>query len=162
MTKKLIVNNKKCGDFEVLLDSDDFERISKFKWYINKQRGNKFRVVAFKKNKQIKLHRYILNITDSSVQVDHINGNPLDNRKCNLRSCSNQQNSMNRKIKNPLGYKGVFKEKKNLQKPYRAGITFNRKNISLGYFKTLEEAALAYNEAAKNYFKEFARLNKIK
>jgi hypothetical protein len=90
--------------------------------------------------------------------VDHKNGNSLDNRKENLRLCTIQQNSFNRKPKN--GKLKVFYLNKSSNK-YSAQIGFNNKKIYLGQFKSKEEAAKAYNEAAIKYFGEFACLNKI-
>ena len=108
--------------------------------------------------KPVKMHRIILGIKDKNVHVDHINGNKLDNRLSNLRLCSKHQNEFNSKIKstNTTGYKGVSPYKGK----YRAVITLNGKQKHLGIFKTKEQAAHIYNEYAKIYFGEFARLNK--
>lgn len=87
--------------------------------------------------------------------IDHINHNSLDNRIENLRICSLKENSRNR---NSNKYKGV---KITLSGKYSARITVDRKEIYLGSFNTKEEAAKAYNEAAKLYFKQFAKLNEV-
>ena len=163
--KIFILKSKKHGNKEVIIDDEDYDRVSSFKWSLLKQKGNKFRVVRQiqikYKRQELKLHRYILDVKDKNIQVDHINGNPLDNRKCNLRLCSNKENSRNRKTNNKTGYKGVYKFNRNLKKPYIACITFNYKQINLGYFETPKEAAIAYNKAAIKYFKDFALLNII-
>jgi hypothetical protein len=111
------------------------------------------------------LARYIMNCPKGMV-VDHINGNRLDNRKSNLRICTQFQNTKNRfkSRSNKSGYKGVsfFKAKYPLKKPWVAEIVYNYKRISLGYFYTKEDAAKAYNKKAIELFGEFAKLNVIK
>lgn len=94
-------------------------------------------------------------------QIDHINGNPKDNRWINLRKATNTQNSRNsRKPKNNTsGYKGVsFIPRLN---KYRATIMVNRKSVHLGCFSDPKEAAAAYNDAALDHFGEFALLNDL-
>lgn len=81
--------------------------------------------------------------------LDHINGVRDDNRLDNLRECTVQENSYNSKVKsdNTTGYKGVSLDKRSGR--YRAYITVDGKQKSLGYHSSAEEASLAYNEAAK-------------
>ena len=95
-----------------------------------------------------------MNITDSNIQVDHINGDTLDNRKKNLRFATNQQNAWNakRKINNSTGYKGVRIHrirKKDRNIIYRAGIFINGKDNFLGLFLDKKKAARIYNKAAR-------------
>jgi hypothetical protein len=104
------------------------------------------------------MHR-VVNKTPENLLCDHINGNVLDNRKENLRSCTNQENTFNAKIKNKSGYKGVCWHKR-ISK-WNANIRINDKLIHLGYFEDIYEAAATYNSAAKEYFGEFARLNDV-
>lgn len=96
------------------------------------------------------------------TQVDHRNGNGLDNRKWNLRICSHAQNNMNRgKQKNNMsGYKGVSWHE--LGKQWMAHIKIHGEETYLGLYPTKEETALAYNKGAKVYYGEFAKLNIIK
>lgn len=100
-------------------------------------------------------------LTNKEILVDHIDGNRLNNRRYNLRTCDNHGNCRNRgKSKNnQSGYKGVFLRKKT--GTWICSITKNRKKVFLGDFKTKEEAALAYNEAAIRLHGEFAKLNEI-
>ena len=93
-------------------------------------------------------------LTDS-LMIDHINGDPSDNRLCNLRIATRSQNSMNSKAQygHSLGVKGI----RFYQGKYRARITLNKKLIHVGSFNTLEEAKLAYKEAAIELHGEFAR-----
>jgi hypothetical protein len=89
-------------------------------------------------------------------KCDHINGNHLDNRRCNLRIANHTQNMRNSKIRvnNTSGYKGVYKKRNK----WAARIKVNGKNIWLGVFVTPELAYFAYCEAAKKYHGEFARI----
>lgn len=160
------VNYKKEKYF-VIIDDDDYIFYKKYKWCLIKKRNSFYlgRGQWDSKNKTTKIvyfHRLILNKT--SKMIDHINGNTLDNRKCNLRLATNQQNIANQKIskRNTSGYKGVHLKKYNLKNPYIAYITCKNIRYHLGYFKTAEEAATAYNNAAKKYFGEFAALNEVK
>ena len=92
------------------------------------------------------------------MQVDHINGDRLDNRRENLRIVTNWQNQMNRgmTINNSSGYKGVRLRRSG---KWEAQIRVNKKAIFLGRFYDKLDAAHAYDDAAKKYFGEFARLN---
>ena len=146
-----------------LIDDEDFELISRYKWYFSKLSLNYGRVVTRckKKVKNIKMHRLIMNAPDF-FEVDHINGNTLDNRKINLRLVTHSQNQKNMKTHkdNKSGYKGVSWHKK--AKKWQVHIKLNNKKGYLGLFLTKEEGALAYNKAALKHFGEFARLNEIK
>lgn len=90
-------------------------------------------------------------------QIDHINGDRTDNRLTNLREASRTENMRNckRKVQNKSGYKGVHWFKKT--RKWRASITVNRRNISLGLFADPKEAYKAYCEAAIKYHGAFAR-----
>jgi hypothetical protein len=105
------------------------------------------------------MHRLIMN-TPKGMDTDHINGDSLDNRRCNLRICTHAQNQRNlKKILGNNKYKGVSLFKKTQK--WRARIQINRMGLHLGYFDTEEEAAKAYNEAAEKHFGEFSRINII-
>ena len=88
--------------------------------------------------------------------VDHINMNPLDNRKCNLRICTMQQNNFNKKeqTNNTSGRVGVTWDKQTNK--WRAQIQVNGKSIKLGRFKNKEDAIKARLQAEMKYYKEFA------
>jgi hypothetical protein len=88
-------------------------------------------------------------------QIDHINGDPSDNRIANLRECSHAQNAQNRKrrIDNASGFKGVH----GCRQGWRATLRRGGRLMHLGYFKTPEAAHDAYLAAAEQHFGEFAR-----
>lgn len=141
------VNNK-----EIIIDEEDYEYLNQFKWYMNTD-GYAQRIIS--------IHREIMK-NPEGVYVDHINGNPSDNRKSNLRLVTHQQNSINRKKttkKKTSQYKGVCYIKKCTKRPWLACIKTNGKSIHLGYFSTEKEAAEAYNKKALELFGEFASLN---
>lgn len=114
--------------------------------------------------KTVLMHRIILG---KSGLVDHINGDTLDNRRKNLRPASRSQNGANQKVRssNRSGFKGVnWKKpgpnfKKNPTGKWAARISLDNRRIHIGYFSTAEEAAKAYDTAAKTHFGEFAKPN---
>ena len=133
-----------------VIDDDDLELVSKYNWYYlpNGYAANKTK-------KTIYMHRLIAGTPDD-METDHINGDKLDNRRCNLRICTKQDNMRNRdkQNNNTTGYKGVYKTTGS--EKWRAQIVINRKAKHLGLFDTREEAAQAYREAEKKYFGEFS------
>lgn len=149
--------------YVALIDADDAERILAHRWFTHKCSSGRY-VSAVRhgdgdgERKIVRLHREIINAPDG-IGVDHINGNPLDNRKSNLRLANQHENIANsRKRKGSSSkYKGVWPQPKS--KRWRANITVNYKRIHLGYFEVEEDAARAYDAAAVKYFGEFARLN---
>ena len=104
------------------------------------------------------LHRIIIR-APRNRQVDHINGNSLDNRRENLRLATCQQNSGNRGQirRSPWPYKGVRQRKPD--GPWTAQIGIDYGLVYLGSFKTSEDAARAYDDAASAHYGEFASLN---
>lgn len=146
----------------ILFDDKYLEYFNQFNWKILK-RNNLKHVYRRYKNRNVYMHHEILKIKTGEC-IDHINGNGLDNRKINLRISNKSTNGMNRgkSKRNKIGYKGVtFKKDCKRDKPYRATIVINQKQIFLGHFKTAKEAAIAYNEAAVKYHKEYAFLNEV-
>jgi hypothetical protein len=143
-----------------IVDESDFYILSQNRWKFN-NRGYAVRLKREDgKCKTISMHRVILNALPGQI-VDHINGDPLDNRKSNLRIVNNSQNSWNLRTpsSSSTGYKGVTSEKKTGK--YVAHITFKNKTIKLGTFESKHDAARMYNFWANDLFGEFARLNVI-
>jgi hypothetical protein len=150
----------KIKGYEILVDDDDYQSImDNMKWTPSNNGKGKiyFYKIKQKNNKQtsISLHRFILKATAGQV-VDHINGNTFDNRKCNLRFCTRQQNNFNMHLRkdNKLGLKGVSRYYKNR---FSARIYIGGEKIKLGIFDSPEEAYMAYCEASKKYHGDFGR-----
>lgn len=146
------------GQFAIV-DDEDFEEINKHKWYslFNKGTDSFYAVrsdYSGEKKKLIRMHRQIMN-SQKEMHTDHINHNTLDNRKCNLRSCTNSQNQMNAKMRsdNTSGTTGVIWHK--ATKRWRGQIKINQKHAYLGYFKNKQDAINARKEAEIKYFGEF-------
>ena len=143
-----------------IVDDDMFDYLNQWKWYANNNYVGRSITVSKNKQKHILIHRFIMK-PDKGMLIDHLDGNPLNNQKNNLRICTHSDNMRNCKIsiKNTSGYKGVsFVKKKN---KYKSAIKFNKRKIYLGYYIDPIDAARAYNTAAIKYFGEFAHLNKI-
>ena len=147
--KKILLAKEKYA----LVDDSDYGYLNQYRWHIHEKR-------YLRSSSGILMHRLIIN-TPEGMDTDHIDGNGLNNQRNNLRICKKFQNQANRGIsKNNLsGYKGVYWHKDS--KKWRAKLMFDYKNIYLGLFKNKINAALAYNQAAKKYFGEFAKLNKV-
>lgn len=111
-------------------------------------------------NKWVMAHRLAWFITFGELpdgMIDHINGDPSDNRIANLRVATNAENARNgkRRSTNTSGYKGVHWRK--VEKRWCAKITVDGKRIQIGQFSTAEEAHAAYVAAAHKFHGEFAR-----
>lgn len=144
------------------VSAEDFEELSKYQWNAMwLPRRKRFYATrnssrSCGKKKTILMHRQIMGFPDG-MQVDHIHGNTLDNRRSELRLATNAENSRNSKRprNNTSGFKGVT-WKKSIQR-WIAQISIDGVNTHLGYFETPEAGHAAYCEAAKKYFGEFAR-----
>jgi len=142
------------------LDKADEAMFRQHKWYPNQKGYLRRNNWVGGKNKNIMLHRSIAGATTKDEHVDHINHNIHDNRGCNLRLCTPQENSRHCKKKKPSsgGFKGVYKVRSGR---FQAMIRVDDKLSTLGTFDTAQEAAQKYNEAAKLHFGEFASLNQV-
>lgn len=149
-----------------LVDDEDYNELSKHKWHLKRNKNTLYAVrdqyVKGDRGHPIRLrmHRLIMN-APKGMDVDHRDGNGLDNRRFNLRLCTNKQNSMNRgpNKNNTSGYKGVFWC--NQKKKWKAMICIEGKSIHLGFFFCIIKAAKAYNNYIMDNFNEFGYFNKI-
>jgi len=148
--------DKDCNEKEeAMIDIEDYEKVKGHKWsslttgYVKSTMLGKM------------LHHVILDFEfkDHNEQVDHINGNKLDNRKINLRICNHSQNKCNQgKLpNNTCGIKGIYKVRNSNR--WRAVIRKNYKRYHLGYYGCREEAQLAYNKACHILHDEYANCN---
>ena len=158
MTKQISLTQGQVA----IVDDWWFDELNQYKWFAQWQPDTKsFRAVRSSsrllgKRKFILMHVVIAG-TPNRMVTDHINHNTLDNREINLRVCTCSQNLTNRgkQANNTSGYKGVFEDGKN----WLAQIRFNGKQYYLKTWPTKEQAARAYDEAAKRLHGEFADLN---
>lgn len=139
-----------------LIDNEDFERVNQYKWCykISKifKNGEEYGVAVHgfwdskrKQNKIVKLHRFILDLKDPKIMVDHINHNTLDCRKDNLRAVNGTLNNMNKQ-----GVKGYYWDK--LNKQWKVELGYYGKRIWLGRHNTEAEAKKAYKEGVLQYY----------
>lgn len=143
------------------VDDADFEWLNQWKWYAAKIGKTFYAVRAdgkFPFRKHIYMHTEIMS-TPKGMKTDHRDHDGLNNTRVNLRNCTHAQNQQNRDRlpNNTSGYKGVSWNKGKWQ----AHISVDNKLIGLGRFSDVKDAARAYNEAAKNFYGEFALLNVI-
>ena len=154
-----------------IVDEEDFEQIkdlSEKKWQATRiDRGGKNKLYYAKRGggqralPLIYMHQLLLDVPKDK-EVDHIDGNGLNNRRSNLRICYHPQNCFNRRkqFNTSSIYKGVYWNKQ--RHKWQAQIKFEGRRHFLGRFTNEVQAALAYNKAAKKEYGEFATLNKIK
>lgn len=137
------------GEF-ALVDDDMFAYLSQWKWYLSDTGYAERKPVSGK----VIMHRDIMG-NPKGKQIDHINGNRLDNRRENLRVCNRSQNAMNteKRSTNKSGYKGVSLDGKSGK--WVAHI----RNTYVGGFHDIVEAARAYDAKARELFGDFAKLN---
>lgn len=150
--------SKVYGVKEVLINIEDYEKVKNYSWAITKKQKDKtFYVRTVRNYKNILLHRFIIN-AQKNEYIDHINHDGLDNRRCNLRIVTSNENSQNRLIKNK--YIGVNKITNEKTIKWVAGITVNGQYIYLGRYKTEIEAIEARRQAELKYWgKEALKIN---
>jgi len=144
---------------QILVNKADYERIKRYTWSVDK-RGY---AVANIQGKKQTMHRMIKQ-APPHIGIDHINGNPLDNRTDNLRICNQHENMGNmgkdKSYQNYYSkYKGVTFDKR--KGKYMARVTSDYRGIFLGYYDNEIEAAAAYDRGAIKCFGEFARINNV-
>jgi hypothetical protein len=151
-----------------IIDAADWPLVKDYKWYAflthaTKRSPNaktRIYVLGWKGGASAYLHRLIMDCP-SEMKVDHKDGDGLNNRRSNLRVCSNVENTRNSTLSSRVGktsrYKGVGLVKHTGK--WNARIHVDGKNVALGYFEKESDAARAYDEAAVRFFGEFAATN---
>jgi hypothetical protein len=144
----------------VVVDDDDHAFLSKYTWSRLDDEDRSYAAfwgMMAGRRQRFLMHRLILGF--GNFEVDHRDGNGLNNQRGNLRPASKNQNQHNRgpMKKGSSRFKGVWK----LRNRWRAGITVNRVKFHIGVFDTQELAAAAFNEAALKHHREFSRLNPL-
>lgn len=144
------IQGKEMGRTKI--DIEDYDRVKAYKWH--KSHGYP---KTHLNGKKIYLSRFIMN-APSNMVVDHINHDPLDNRKCNLRLCTQRDNMANRKVQknNSSGVTGVTWYSRTNK--WRAYIYKNYKKIELGYYNDFDKAVEVRKQAEKKYFGEYRNI----
>jgi hypothetical protein len=156
MTREIPLTQGKVA----LVDDADFEYLNQWTWSAKKHRKTFYAVRypsrRYGKRNFIFMHRLIMNTPDD-METDHVDRDGLNNQRHNLRICTRAQNSHNigKLSTNTSGYKGVCKDRAS----WKARLIKNGKYVLNKCFYTAEEAARAYDKAAKEHFGEFAFLN---
>lgn len=141
---------------EIFIDTKNLQKVLKYSWYIDNYgyvRTNDY----MNDYKPLFLHRYILDILDSEILIDHIDMNKLNNLEENLRlaTCQENNRNINKQKNNISGYKGVYWNKS--KKKWQCQISINNYNIYLGGYDNKEVAALVRMTVEKALYKEFAK-----
>lgn len=147
-----------------LVDEADFARLDEWKWHVHEGPDERYIYAGRRRRKGegprgvVLMHRVILG-APAGLVVDHINGDGLDNRRANLRLASIADNAHNQRLarNNTLGVKGVWRGRR--PDRWHATIHVHGRALWLGLHRSLEEAARAYDRAAREHFGEFARTN---
>lgn len=154
--KKIFLTQGKIA----IVDDDDFERLSRYKWhYMRKKCASPgYASRSFPGQGNLSMHRFIMGAKKGQI-VDHINGDTLDNRRANLRFCEHKENSRNQRKRRitQSKYKGLSRAKG--RSIWQVQISVNGKKTTVGNFASEEDAARAYDKAARMYYGEFAATN---
>lgn len=147
----ILYNNQGEEKSRALIDLDDIDLIKEYRWCMTTE---KYVSSTINGVRDRRIHNLIMNPAEGFL-VDHINHNPLDNRKCNLRICTPENNARNLLLakNNTSGFTGVELTKYNT---WRVSISVNKKTIHIGTYKTKEEAIEARKQAEIDYYGEFA------
>ena len=142
-----------------IVDPEDYEELARYKWHCQGMGGTYYAFGNVRNGqRRVAIHRWIVGARRGEV-VDHIDGDGLNNRRANLRICSVAENTRNRRARQGVSsrYKGVTYYEK--QGKWQARICAGGKRHYLGWFGDEEEAARAYDAAARRLHGEFASVN---
>ena len=140
-----------------VVDDRDFDLVSQFNWYANKQPHTTYAMASFR-NEKIKMHSVLI---PSAKMIDHRDGDGLNNTRRNLRPCNQTQNNANgrKRLGTSSKFKGVSWHKPSHK--WSASIKHHNKQYYLGTFESERSAALAYNLMSLKLNGDFARLNPV-
>lgn len=135
-----------------IIDACDADKVKGYKWFMDKNgyvRSSKLKTT---------LHRHLLGATKDK-DIDHINHNPLDNRRCNLRVCDRSQNNMNRtrRSRGAARFKGIYWSKR--MNKWHVRVWLNKKAKHIGFFDSLEDAIKARMRSERIHYGEYACRN---
>lgn len=155
--KEIVVNSPKYGQKIILIDSEDYELVSKYGWHLRKDTHTFYAHtnINLKYGRSVLLlHRLILGAKKGEM-IDHKDGNGLNCTRSNIRFCTPHENALNRNIKsNSLGFRNIIKR----NNKFMVRISNGKKRFSVGTFDSLQQAIDKYNLEAKKYYGEFAKL----
>lgn len=151
--------------YSAVVDDADYERVAQFKWYAEevRKKDGTIKAVYAKRTRRDgngkhteAMHRFILRLTDRSIDCDHKDHNGINNRRKNLRICTQSQNNANARVRHSSvsGFKGVTWEAN--RKRWRACATIDGKRKHIGYYVDKCEASKAYAVVAREMFGEFS------
>lgn len=150
--------------YRAIVDDEDHARLAGFAWYAHEGRWGTYAYRTLPRSegprRNVSMHREILGLAaafEGGPFVDHANGDTLDNRRRNLRTCTTAENAANMRVHRGRRFKGVSWHR--ASRRWRAYLRDDGRQISLGYYGTPEEAARAYDRAALATWGGFARLN---
>lgn len=147
---------------KTVIDAADYLLVKDHKWHLFLAGGKENPEVRYVRSrisgKLFYLHQFLLRTRKG---IDHRDGNSCNNKRNNLRCCTQGQNTCNQKRRkdNTSGYKGVGFHK--ATRKWRSRINYKGKEIIVGYYDTPEEAGRAYNAKARELHGEFAKLNNL-
>jgi hypothetical protein len=148
--KKILLSKNQV----TIVDDEDFPVLSRYKWHVSFQGKTKSPYAqGYVLGHPVRMQRLILN-PSAHLEVDHINGDTLDNRKANLRICTHAENLLNANVVGKCGYKGVYEGTGKVVFWYA-----RLRGKTIGRFSNARAAAMAYDKAAEKAFGEYAWLN---
>lgn len=148
---------------KVMIDDEDYRIVCGYAWHAVRDKNTYYARTTIRldrKPKALSMHRLIMGLNfGDKRQVDHVNGNGLDNTRKNLRVVTSRQNNMNRRVRRNTtsNYKGVSWDQRT--KKWRVTITINQRSRDIGFFSDEVLAAKTYDRKARELFGEYACLN---
>ncbi len=160
--KEIQLSNKGKYNFVAIVDDEDYERVSRHRWYARKNRNYFYAITGTVINgerKNLYMHKLVMNHTGDAEIVDHKNRNTLDNQKGNLRICDRSQNRVNSRKRTGTKSKFIGVTFVARTGKWNARVSSHGKSTFLGYFDCEIDAAKEYDKAALKIHGDFANLN---